>query len=512
MQARILGEEIPDAQPDITNRIPYVVTFKKDISEAVVTRNHEQVYWFSVARIPQVFESGSISRFSKEGSRVFAEENVGFPLMPSARVTFGYLRSTKIIYYLLALEEAFFEHFGPMTGRFACLDAVHKITPNMALLKYQETRRPGDRRVRAIITVKASSFVTKYNAVILCIFSHYFLLSSRDVLIDWASDTYIGEERLDYLPLPQRSLQGTMPSNPEHGMGKHERMLKRALVALPFLGLLVLQWVLLKDQLFNLPYHHTGISWPMPIPVADFGVIYSIILIESARQTDRCSTLRNSIAAHRRKDMRPTDLSYTRSILPLMFLAYYMPYHLTTWNIAFGTNLGALWIFQMFPLWVSLGQLLAKLAILPSTIEDGRHYGAKRDMGTIRLTVAMAAVWSTISWFACIILALFFADPIVFSFRGCLESLSENRGQGSWPYDQSGLPYNYLFTVGYSFLWIFYLYWDLKKAGMIAHNWLTLLSVFFLGGLCIGPGAAIALAWLYRENILATQRHNEALI
>jgi len=45
----------------------------------------------------------------------------------------------------------------------------------------------------------------------------------------------VGATALDFLPLPPRSLQATMPYNSEAGIGKYPSPLRRALVALPLL-------------------------------------------------------------------------------------------------------------------------------------------------------------------------------------------------------------------------------------------------------------------------------------
>jgi hypothetical protein len=51
------------------------------------------------------------------------------------------------------------------------------------------------------------------------------------------SDMITGAVQLDYLPVPERSLHGTMPFNPSQGLGKQESKLLRALKALPFLAI-----------------------------------------------------------------------------------------------------------------------------------------------------------------------------------------------------------------------------------------------------------------------------------
>jgi hypothetical protein len=50
----------------------------------------------------------------------------------------------------------------------------------------------------------------------------------------------IGAVKLDYLPLPDRSLRGTMPFNPSQGLSHGESKLMRAAKAVPFFGVAIL--------------------------------------------------------------------------------------------------------------------------------------------------------------------------------------------------------------------------------------------------------------------------------
>lgn len=57
-----------------------------------------------------------------------------------------------------------------------------------------------------------------------------------DFLVDVTCDAMTGAELLQSLPAPQRSLGGTMPWDPESGVGKKEKKWVRALYALPILA------------------------------------------------------------------------------------------------------------------------------------------------------------------------------------------------------------------------------------------------------------------------------------
>jgi uncharacterized membrane protein len=56
-------------------------------------------------------------------------------------------------------------------------------------------------------------------------------------------------------------------------------------------------------------------------------------------------------------------------------------------------------------------------------------------------------------------------------------------------------------------LWLVFLYGDLKDARMVDKSWLLLLTFLATGAIVIGPGATLVLAWMYREDILATKHH-----
>jgi len=53
-------------------------------------------------------------------------------------------------------------------------------------------------------------------------------------------DMVLGSVKLDFLPVPDRSLHGTMPFNSAQGLGHAESKLRRAVKALPFLAITAL--------------------------------------------------------------------------------------------------------------------------------------------------------------------------------------------------------------------------------------------------------------------------------
>lgn len=144
-----------------------------------------------------------------------------------------------------------------------------------------------------------------------------------------------GAVKLDYLPIPKRSLHGTMPFNPSQGLGQTEAKVWRAARSLPFLGItavaLYFMWgiclppvlervseimekgvqnnigealhveslrsfygVEFLDSRFrglvacfaSFQFVDTVCSWQSMSFLTDAGVLYSILLIESARRAN----------------------------------------------------------------------------------------------------------------------------------------------------------------------------------------------------------------------------------
>ena len=71
------------------------------------------------------------------------------------------------------------------------------------------------------------------------IYTHYIAPMSEDSAAEAFSDFVIGAEKVDHLPIPKRSLQGTMPFNRRQGWGYESKKLDRLLRVLP-VGILAL--------------------------------------------------------------------------------------------------------------------------------------------------------------------------------------------------------------------------------------------------------------------------------
>ena len=343
----------------------YDVTSIKDFSTMVITGKDSKVYWFLFKRMDQIYTAGNIPKFTKKDAEALAERYGDVNLMPKQSVKFRDVWKNQTSYTLVATEEA--EYTQWTWGRIACLgDSIHKMTPNagaggnaciesaaalansikammdksgptpsmetikQCLLTYQQKR---DKRTLSIIEV--ANKLTRIHAIKELddlITMKYIVPNAGDTLIDMQSDLVVGAIMLDYLPPPPRSLKATLPFNPEQGVGKKESLLLRALLALPFLGLVALAVnCMVADGAFpavgkiikegsitwdggSVPvlstfYHIKWLDdlwrpvtiifapwnfaidpvawWQMVTFITDFGVLYSILLIESARRANK---------------------------------------------------------------------------------------------------------------------------------------------------------------------------------------------------------------------------------
>jgi len=312
---------ISSATPGLDEPGTFDTTMDKHLSTMTILGKDNRVYWFMYEKLGRRYESHEIPRYSPADAEAFALKHARFPIMPNSTVTFGDIWQHRITNTLLALEEAVFDTW--TWGRIACVgDCMHKMTPNagfggnagmesaasltnalhsmlqknsnrpsqaditQALHKYQS-----DRRSRAAGVVTMANLITRIHALKNPFFkfaAHHVLPRLGDVLVDLQGDSYIGAERLDFLPPPERSVKGNMLFNPTQGASRKESLIKRFFFALPFVGLAMfaatstpgLSTVISRDLVSSARSPYEAAFF------ADYGLIYAILLIESSRRSN----------------------------------------------------------------------------------------------------------------------------------------------------------------------------------------------------------------------------------
>ncbi|KAK8067438.1 hypothetical protein PG996_006550 [Apiospora saccharicola] len=616
----------------------------KDLTVVAYSGERGKVFWFVYARMDRVYGAHEMPRFTDAEVARFAHKHLDVPLRPGGSITFAHVWKRREVATMLPLEEAHFGRWtagrivclgdsvhkmtphsggggmlcietaaalanalcrlatGGDTGAgFDTLDTPNKETANgNGLDVKKQSKRPTLAQVqaalhgyetsphslhrRAMENIKASGDLGRLSALRTLtqrLLVPYLMPVSLDTRVDLFCDSAVGAPCIEYLPVPPRSMSGTMLFNPSHGMGKHESKLARALVALPLLLLAVgcfqvITGLLPADGIRAVldrgAYQPANGGAPMPLLsgitglpridnltrihnleavvcrqnalslmltfYADYGVWYAILLIESARRANYFSILAPAVfwcmtqawgiasvtSIYRflhyilspidkfdALDMRLTDLTYTKMALPAIALTHYAIY-LTAYLGPDESDrrqvAGHLWM--PFPLFLSLGQYLAtRFFMKPSTVSRDRLYNPTRDVPVIRWTILAlvafsAAIWQYTLW--CHDRPSSVAD--VFLPQLPIPRLADLTLEAAYV---ELLKWDWVVFAASHFLWIALLAWDLKASGMIRSGWFVLglgATVVTLAG---GPGALLGLGWLYREEVLVTTRHKDAV-
>lgn len=580
----------------------------------MIVGKEDRIFWFLFGRLPRVYRADEIPRFDEIDAEQFALQNLDLPITSGCSVKFGDVWENRVRRTLVPVEEANYAHW--TWGRFACLgDSIHKMTPNSgsggnaaiesaaalanviyslskyggcrpdlneisrALESYQQSRK-----FRASETIKIAHDLTRIHALKGMkerIIARYILPMAGDVLADLGTDGWIGATMLDYLPPPPRSLLGTMPFNPSQGLGKHESLLRRSVIALPLLILGVwcfatmmpllpldqfleileegrISWgqdssIPVLKRLFHIPFLD-GIlqraalvlvpsalnidpasSYQAFTLMVDSGAIYAIMLIEGTRGANIFKpasvpfifgllsthgigvffpvyyflyyTL-TPIATFAALDKRLTNRAFTLSVLPVLAAAYYAPLFLAYCAPDLRLRYYAVWIWHLFPIWATIGQHILSWTVMPQTRTLDRFQSPTRDLMAIRITAGTLAALSGAIWVYTLISG---------SVAGLLlpqSPLPASPGANDVYFSgvRNLLIWDHVSFASSSLLWVVYLFSDLRRAGLVQHKWAFLVAGLAASSIVVGVGATTTLAWLWREEILASKRHKDAVV
>ncbi|KAK4169846.1 Neuroligin-4, X-linked [Cladorrhinum sp. PSN259] len=243
-------------------------------------------YWYMGERYPKPYPSGTIPRgYSTQDTNDFLTKYSSLVIRPESApgagdaLTIADIWANSSFYCLVPIEEGTFHLWHH--GRLVCAgDAVHKATPNLGLggntaiesaaalangivaldrraksfglaapyptksdiekmlAEYQKKRKP-----RADEVVKASDTVTKAHTLYSWldkILVFYILPRFDEFIPAFKLELMVGSEKIDFLPLPEKSLRRDKvlaPFNPMIGVTKQESKLWRAVLALPLLAM-----------------------------------------------------------------------------------------------------------------------------------------------------------------------------------------------------------------------------------------------------------------------------------
>ncbi|KAH6989863.1 hypothetical protein EDB80DRAFT_881882 [Ilyonectria destructans] len=267
--------------------------------------------------------------------------------------------------------------------------------------------------------------------------------------------------------------------------------------------------------------------------LTDYGVIIGIWTIESTRRANALTFsqipslflilgqlygigvisplyyffhyVNSPIETFKATDMRLTRMNYTLGILPAIIFTYYIPcYAMIFWPSPLFRQ-SWLFVWQMFPIWISTMTSIFS-SIFPDTMMHDRVNAPKRDLPVVRYTLGTLVGMSACFW-----IWAWFINPsgiaAIFLPRALPATTSELSGfmREFFKFDQI-----FLFTA--TFLWLGYLFWDIKHVDMVQSSWLTIITYAVSMVVLFGPGAAAGLGWLWREDIITNKRHKAAIV
>ncbi|KAI8965513.1 FAD binding domain protein [Daldinia sp. FL1419] len=537
-------------------------TFDKGRNMLVITGKNRRVYWFYHEKLDRLYHVGAkdYPRYSKADAEDLARKNAWRHV--SETVTLGDLWEKRVSYTLVPLEEALFDTWS--WGRIATVgDNAHKMTPNhgqagnnaiesaaalanqlkrvhdnglvtpqaikSALQKWQEKRW-----ARITATVKEAAAVCRMQTLdsrMASFVMNYVVPNAGDSLLALVTNSLIGAEILEYLPVPNQSFEGSCPFNPNQGVGKHESVLKRAAISAP---LFILSYWMVKSTTgvdIGDPMDH--LLRPGQLTRADerkqwfqslyFFIegcaTYAIWLIESNRRANVLTPAQiptlfyflatrfgigvvsscyyflhyvfSPIEKFAAADARLTNVAYTQTILPLMlfYISLSVLLALTDLSIAVSTTLWR-WILHP-PLMIAIIQwILVKTGLSKVTMHEDTIANQKRDLPYIRWCVYALSAISAVTWrMSTEFSGVFPHTRFLVTFLG----LNQHR------------------TALSGLLWIGILIYDTKSAGMAKDSWVKVFAVGLVVSVIAGPTAVVALGWMWREEILASKRERHAI-
>ena len=200
---------------------------------------------------------------------------------------------------------------------------------------------------------------------------------------------------------------------------------------------------------------------------------------------------------YRAIDHRMTNIAYAKTLLPAIAATYILPSAAMLFypNIMVRQYVNGIW--QLFPLWLSLGHRLLAHTVKDTTSHDRRH-NSKNDMQYLRPAYLLTGLMS-----ASVYILLWTRSP--FSMKAIFFSGLRNPGQAITsiaPASAQFLRYDYICTLGAGLYWTALQFWDLKRAQRTNTSWIKFLGSMTASTLLLGPGAAMAGFWSWREEML----------
>ncbi|KAH8743184.1 FAD binding domain protein [Diaporthe sp. PMI_573] len=464
-------------------------TFDMGRSILIITGKNGTIYWFYRERLDKLYRVGDpdFPRYSEADIKNLVHKNAWRYV--SETVTLGDLWKHRLSCTLAgnnAIESA-----AALANELKKIHDGGLATPQVirsALQRWQEKRWA---RVHA--TVKEAAVMCRMQALdspMASFIMNYVVPNVTKLLLTVVTNTVIGAEILEYLPVPRQSLEGTCPFNPNQGTGK--------LASTSGIGHSLDQFLQLGQQLTN---SDERVEWLQNLQVLIYGsllptVFYGLSLRFGMGAISPFYYFLHYVFSPIEKfaadDARLTNLGYTRIILPLTLLLISWPIFLATAGYP-AADLTSTWRLSWIlkpPFIIAIVQwILVKARISKDSMHEDSMGNQKRDLPYIRGCVYTLSTISAMTWIS----AHLSSSPLISLWSGGI------------------LEPNSVGVVFSSLFWVGLLIYDVKNAGMVNNKWVKVLTIGFAVSLFAGPLVAVALGWMWREEVLASKRERHAI-
>jgi hypothetical protein len=203
-------------------------------------------------------------------------------------------------------------------------------------------------------------------------------------------------------------------------------------------------------------------------------------------------------------DRRMTRMRYTPLIGPVILAVYLLPFYGMYFHPDLDLRQTFLFLWQLYPVGIAVA-LFALARLRADTNEFDKVHVPLRDLPYVRTTVGAASLIAAGGW-----VANWATSPFSLPEAWLPSALPASTA------DLTAFTGQFLRWDGCSFfgshiVWLLLLFGDMRAAGMIAVGPWRMALYAAAGTIALGPGATVGLLWLWREEILATRRHKDAV-
>lgn len=155
------------------------------------------------------------------------------------------------------------------------------------------------------------------------------------------------------------------------------------------------------------------------------------------------------------------------------------------------------WLWQFSPAWIGICFFAAPRIFDLDFRSKRNSYLSSSTFVLVVLSLISAAVWIT----------LLVSSPYSLSTLFIPEAGAQ---VGFVEHSRRALQIDELSSIGAAYLWLVYLFFDLRSAGLADITWVvTRTALLPVVAVLAGPGAAVAVGWLMREGRLSTVSQNK---